>query len=188
MTCCEGSLEDMGTVEKPAHSSDLSLSSSRPWHHQTGVFLSQIWARILPTTEASVQLWSVSSVCVHRVCGFAFGGGVPRVMWCKMAALCQEKVRQRLVTLGKIRQEKKSEKACKIESKESKYSETEIEWTFKKYYFDLVPQSTNRGLCLTINQRQRRHNGAKAELFHGCKQANIFTVITVQCQTSRSCK
>lgn len=41
---------------------------------------------------------------------------------CKMAALCQEKVRQRLVTLGKIRQEKKSEKARRIGSKESKCS------------------------------------------------------------------
>lgn len=48
---------------------------------------------------------SVNSCRLPRVCGFAFGGGAPLVMRCKMAALCQEKVRQRLVTLGKIRQE-----------------------------------------------------------------------------------
>lgn len=96
------------TAEKAADTSDLILSSARRWHHQTCnfFFLSWSWARILQTTEPRMQLWSVNSICAPCVCGFAFGGGAPLVMRCKMAALCQEKVRQRLVTLGKIRQEK----------------------------------------------------------------------------------
>lgn len=99
----------MGTAEKLADTSDLSLSSAPWWHHQTCIFfppLSWSWARKLQTTEPSMQLWSVNRICAPCVCGFAFGGGAPCVMRCKMAALCQEKVRQRLVTLGKIRQKK----------------------------------------------------------------------------------
>lgn len=98
----------MGTAAKAADTSDLSLSSAQRWHLQTThryffFFLSQSWAGMLQ--GPSMRLRSASGCCLPRVCGFAFGGGAPLVMGCKMAALCQEKVRQRLVTLGKIRQE-----------------------------------------------------------------------------------
>lgn len=43
-------------------------------------FCPKFEAGTLQTTEPSVQLWSVTGICVHRcVCGFAFGGGAPCV-------------------------------------------------------------------------------------------------------------
>lgn len=159
-----------------------------------------------------MQLWSVNRTCAPCICGFAFGGGAPCVMRSKMAALCQEKVRQRLVTLGKIRQ-KKSENMlpasawfCLHEQQSSGFPDVllshvrdedllpvttfslnsvppcplwgpkhkKLIFYFRRsflfrsnnqklcgqciykdtvYIFELVPQSTNRGLCRTINQQ-----------------------------------